>query len=144
MRRIKRYLNKMQAISLILATIVIIVIPITHNTKLVSIGWFLLGCNAFGCGMFTKKWGLDGITWFRRNDKDYKKNLTRKYSDLLFYIIGAFGMFLCIVTLFENTFKENYIALLIGYIISIIVLVVIFSMTDRVSKQIEQLIPNKK
>ena len=94
--------------------------------------------------MFIKKWGNDGITWFRRSDKNFKERLTRKYSDTSFYIITFLTMLLLIVTFFESFFYQNYVALLIAYIISILFLVILLIMTDRTNKQVLQLIPKKK
>lgn len=49
------YLNKVQIIGIILATIMVIIIPIINVYKFVSLGWFFIGIANFGNAMFTKK-----------------------------------------------------------------------------------------
>ena len=144
MQKIKTYLNKVQIISAICSTIVIILTPILKKYELVAVGWFFISIHVFGDAMFIKKWGNDGITWFRRSDKNFKERLTRKYSDTTFYIITFLTMLLLIVTFFESFFYQNYIALLIAYTIAMLFLVILLIMTDRTNKQVLQLIPKKK
>ena len=48
------YLNKVQIIGIILATIMFIIIPIINDYKFVSLGWFFIGIANFGNAMFTK------------------------------------------------------------------------------------------
>ena len=48
MQKIKMYLNKFQIIGFILSTIMLILVPITKNYKLVSVGWFFIGLTSFG------------------------------------------------------------------------------------------------
>ena len=43
MQKIKMYLNKVQIIGIILATIMVIIIPIINDYKFVSLGWFFIG-----------------------------------------------------------------------------------------------------
>ena len=75
-----------------------------------------------------------GRTWTEKDDTDSEKQITRKYSDKTFYIIGFLGIALCPVALFETFFSQNYIA-------TAIVLVVLFKITDKEQTKVEQLIP---
>ena len=54
MQKIKMYLNKEQIIGIILATIMVIIIPIINDYKFVSLGWFFIGIANFGNAIFTK------------------------------------------------------------------------------------------
>lgn len=141
MQKIKMYLNKVQIIGFILSTIMLILVPITKNYKLVSVGWFFIGLASFGNAMFTKEWSIIGRTWNEKDDKNPDKQLTKKYSDKTFIIIGILGILLCPVALFETIFSQNYIAMIIAYIVSTIVLIVLFVLTDKEHDKVEQLIP---
>ena len=144
MQKIKMYLNKVQIIGIILATIMVIIIPIINDYKFVSLGWFFIGIANFGNAMFTKKWSMLGRTWNEKDDTDPEKQITRKYSDKTFYIVGFLGIALCPVALFETFFSQNYIAMIIAYIVSAIVIVVLFVLTDKEHDKVEQLLPNIK
>ena len=80
-------------------------------------------------------------TWTEKDDKDPEKQITRKYNDKTFYIVGFLGIVLCPVALFETFFSQNYIAMTIAYIATAIVLVVLFKITDKEQTKVEQLIP---
>ena len=104
MQKIKMYLNKVQIIGFILSTIILILIPITKNYKLVSVGWFFIGLTSFGNAMFTKEWSIIGRTWNEKDDKNPDKQLTKKYSDKTFIAVGILGIILCPIALFETIF----------------------------------------
>lgn len=141
MQKIKMYLNKVQIIGIILATIMVIIIPIINDYKFVSLGWFFIGIANFGNAMFTKNWSMLGRTWTKKDDTDPEKQITRKYSDKTFYIVGFLGIALCPVALFETFFSQNYIAMLIAYIATTIVIIVLFILTDKEQKKVEQILP---
>ena len=144
MQRIKRFINKIQVIGIIGATIIAILVPFLKDNKFVCLGWGFLALHLFGDAIFLKKWRVDGITWFRRNDKNYKKNLTRKYSDISFLTVFIVGMLMCIIGMFEKTFSKNYVAYLISYIVVFALWIFLIYITDRTSRQIKELIPKKK
>lgn len=141
MQKVKMYLNKVQIIGIILATIMVIIIPIIKDYKFVSLGWLFVGIANFGNAMFTKKWSMLGRTWDKKDDTNPEKQITRKYSDKTFYIVGFLAIALCPVALFETFFSQNYIAMIIAYIATAIVLVVLFKITDKEQNKVDQLIP---
>lgn len=141
MQKIKMYLNNVQIIGEILSTIMVIIIPIINNYKFVSVGWFLIGITNLGNAIFTKKWSIIGRTWDKKIDNDPKAQLTRNYSDITFYIVGFLGILLCPTALFETFFSQNYIAMLIAYIATTIVIVVLFILTDKEQNKVDQIIP---
>ncbi len=141
MQKIKTYFNKVQIIGELVSTIMVILIPIINNNKFVSLGWFFIGLTCFGDAMFTKKWSIIGRTWNKKQDTNYKTQLSREYSDKSFLAVGILGIILCPIALFETIFSQNYIAMLIAYIISTIILIVLFILTDKENKKVEQLIP---
>lgn len=141
MQKIKMYLNNVQIIGEILSTIMVIIIPIINDYKFVSLGWFFIAITNFGNAMFTKKWSIIGRTWDKKVDNDPKEQLTREYSDITFYIVGFLGILLCPTALFETFFSENYIAMIIAYIATTIVIIVLFILTDKEQKKVEQILP---
>ena len=141
MQKIKMYLNNVQIIGEILSTIMVIIIPIINNYKFVSVGWFLIGITNLGNAIFTKKWSIIGRTWDKKIDNEPKEQLTRNYSDITFYIVGFLGILLCPTALFETFFSQNYIAMLIAYIATTIVIIVLFILTDKEQNKVDQIIP---
>lgn len=141
MQKIKTYFNKVQAISELLSTLMVILIPIIDNKNFISLGWFFIGLTCFGDTMFLKKWSIIGRTWNKKQDDNYKTQLSRTYSDKTCLAVGILGVILCPIAFFETVFSENYIAMVIAYIISTIILIVLFILTDKENKEIEQLIP---
>lgn len=141
MQKIKMYFNKVQIIGEILSTLMVILIPIINDNKFVSVGWFFIGLTSFGDAIFTKKWSIIGRTWNKKQDSNYKTQLSREYSDKSFIAVGILGIILCPIALLETIFSQNYIAMVIAYIISTIILIVLFILTDKENKKVEQLIP---
>ena len=144
MQKIKTYFNKVQIIGELVSTIMVILIPIINNNKFVSLGWFFIGLTCFGDAMFTKKWSIIGRTWNKKQDTNYKTQLSREYSDKSFLAVGILGIILCPIALFETIFSQNYITMIIAYIVSAIVIVVLFVLTDKEHDKVEQLLPNIK
>lgn len=144
MQKIKMFLNKVQIIGLICSTIMVILIPIINDNKYVSLGWFFVGLSCFGDAMFTKTWAIIGRTWNEKNDKDPNKQLSKKYSDIVFIVVGLLALVLCPVAFLETIFSKNYLAMVIAYIISVIILVVLFILTDKENQKVEQLIPEMR
>jgi len=144
MQKIRMYFNKVQIIGFILSTIILILVPITKNYKLVSLGWFFIGLTSFGNAMFTKEWSILGRTWNEKDDNNPEKQITRNYSDKIFIVVGILAIVLCPVALFETIFSQNYIAMIIAYIISAIVIIVLFILTDKEHDKVEQLLPKIK
>lgn len=141
MQKIKMYFNKTQIISDIIVAILIIIIPIIKDYRFVSLGWFFIAITFWGDSLFLKKWAIIGRTWNKKTDKNYKTQLSRKYSDITTLAVGIFAILLCPITLLETFFSKNYIAMIIAYIISNMVLVFLFIRTDKENKDIEKLIP---
>lgn len=141
MQKIKMFFNKGQIIGELFATLIIILIPIINNNKYVCIGWFFISLTCFFDAVFLKKWGIIGRIWDKKKDNNYKTQLSRDYSDKAFLVTGILAIILCPVAIFETIFSQNYIAMVIAYIISTIILIVLLILTDRENKKVEQLIP---
>ena len=103
--RLKR-LNRIQIISLILLTVAFIMVLFgVHNSN--NLFWILIGINMFGYLLFTSKWSNEGKTWYSKIDKKYSKNLTRKPSDTIFFMMVAYYILICIVVI-ADIFIDNF------------------------------------
>lgn len=72
------------------------------------------------------------------DDSNSDKQLTRKYSNKLFIVVGILLAIVCIINLFETFFSQNYIAMAITYVISTITLIVFFVLTDKENNKVEE------
>lgn len=107
MQKIKMYFNKTQIISDIIVAILIIIIPIIKDYRFVSLGWFFIAITFWGDAMFLKKWAIIGRTWNKKTDKNYKTQLSRKYSDITTLAVGIFAILLCPIVLLDSFFSKN-------------------------------------
>lgn len=142
-----KFLNKHQKISLLLSIVIVILIPIFTKLNLNQILWTVLFWNMYGNFMFLNKWSKDGITWFRKSDKDYNKNITRKHSDFTFFTVGFVTLIICLsltLSIFNINLVYNYIWIIIIEIITILIELLLAYSTARVNKQIMEIIPKKK
>ena len=93
-----RRLNAIQIISLL----IMIISYILHLFKIEnmdSLFWAGVGLNMLGILLFNNKWGKEGKTWYKDLDKNYDKNLTRKPSDTMFFMIIGYYFVICLMIL---------------------------------------------
>ena len=102
MQKIKEYFNKLQIISYIVATILGILYMIFKIDKLLDIALVSLLFTLYGHAYFGKKWAIYGRTWNRKNDKDFKNNEYRKYSDTIFNIL-----YIVLITT-KSSYKQRF------------------------------------
>lgn len=140
MQKIKMFFNKTQIIGEIFSTIMVIILPFLPS-KFISIGWFLVSLTCFGDAIFAKKWSIPGRTWSKEIDYNPQKQLSRKYGDKITLWIASLGIILCPIAFFESFFSKNYIALLLVYSASTIVLIALYILTDRENKEVIKMIP---
>ena len=104
-RAIKR-LNLLQIITLI--ALIIVYVLCNFNIKgMTDLFWIVLAFNMLGFLLFTTKWSKEGKTLYRRMDKNYNKNLTRKPSDIIFLTCVAFYILICF-TIVSGAFIKGY------------------------------------
>jgi len=137
--RFKR-LNKLQIISTILLTIsFIMTLCNVYNSN--NLFWLCIGLNMSGFLLFTMKLSNEGKTWYSKIDKKYSKNLTRKPSDTIFYMLGAYYILVCIVVIgdmfIENFMNESILAL---YVIAILCNYYGLVIVDKTMKEVTSLI----
>ena len=117
--RFKR-LNKLQIISTILLTIALILFLCgIHNSN--NLFWFCLALNMAGYLLFTVKWSDEGKTWYKKIDKNYSKNFTRRPSDTIFFMLVAYYLLICIVVILDIFIKDFMNEMIISlYVIAIL------------------------
>lgn len=95
--------------------------------------------------MFLKNWHDEGITWFRKADKNFSKRLTRKPDDACLFVTVFKTICACIVYIFVDldTLYANTIFAIILWIINIIGIILFMSIT-HISSKVMKIIPKKK
>ena len=98
-------LNKIQVVSLILlvASFILVCCGINNSTNFF---WVSLGLNMLGYLMFITKWSKEGKTGNRKIDKSYDKNLTRKSSEFIFFMVVAYYLVICICVIADIWIKD--------------------------------------
>lgn len=116
-------LNKLQIISFALLTITLIVLFYTIDKGIKDLFWLFLGLNMLGFLLFSIKWSSEQRTWSKKMDKNYSQNFTRKSSETIFWMSGAYYLLICIVIVadyFIKDFRFELDTIIALYIISIV------------------------
>lgn len=98
-------LNKIQVVSLILLIISLILVCFNVNNS-TNFFWVSLGLNMLGYLMFISKWSREGKTGNRKIDRSYEKNLTRKSSEFIFFMVVAYYIVICICVIADMWIKD--------------------------------------
>lgn len=98
-------LNKIQVVSLILLIISLILVCFNVNNS-TNFFWVSLGLNMLGYLMFISKWSREGKTGKRKIDRSYEKNLTRKSSEFIFFMVVAYYIVICICVIADMWIKD--------------------------------------
>lgn len=61
--------------------------------------------------MFIMKWSKEGKTGNRKIDKSYDKNLTRKSSKFIFFMVVAYYLVIYICVIADIWIKEFYVSI---------------------------------
>lgn len=98
-------LNKIQVVSLILLVVSFILVCFGINNS-TNFFWISLGLNMLGYLMFITKWSREGKTGNRKIDRSYEKNLTRKSSEFIFFMVVAYYLVICICVIADIWIKD--------------------------------------
>lgn len=114
MKRMFKRVNVLQVISLfgIIITFIFIFLNITKIAT--NIFWVFVGIHICGIVMFVHKWSKEGITPYRRLDRNNEKNITRKTSDSLFLLLVSYIFVVCfifILKMFSSLDYGDYLAI---------------------------------
>ena len=102
--------------------------------------WIGTGLNLMGTIYFIDIWSKEGKTRFRKLDKKRDKNLTRKSSELIFFLAIVESMFISIVFIAEfwiKDFSKQFFTILSVFIMSLAVLIVILIVVEKTFKQVD-------
>ena len=142
--KIKR-LNKIQIVSII--GLIISLVLILFNVKgIYNWFWIFTGIGILGIVKFIDKWCIEGRTWFRMFDKKYDKNLTRKSSELLFFILVAYVLVICmffIIEFWKPAITKDLSVIIGVFIATIVYHIILLLVVDKTSKQVIDIAENK-
>ena len=139
-------LNKIQIVSLILLIVSFISVCFGINNS-ANFFWVSLGLNMFGYLTFITKWSKEGKTGNRKIDKSYDKNLTRKSSEFIFFMVVAYYLVICICIIADISIKDFMYQL--GTILGLFGMSFIWNflslaIVDRTSKEVELILKGGK
>ena len=132
-------LNKIQVVSLILLIISLILVCFTVNNS-TNFFWVSLGLNMLGYLMFISKWSREGKTGNRKIDRSYEKNLTRKSSEFIFFMVVAYYIVICICVIADMWIKDfmNEFGTILGlFSMAFIWNFLSLAVVDRTMKEVE-------
>ena len=91
--------------------------------------------------LFTTKWSNEGKTWYSRIDNKYSKNLTRKPSETIFYMLIAYYILICIVVI-ADIFIDNFMndSIMALYVIAILCNYLGLVVVDKTMNEVVSLI----
>lgn len=139
-------LNWIQVISIILLIVSFILFCCgIHNSE--NFFWVSLGLNMLGYLMFITKWSREGKTGNRKIDKNYDKNLTRKSSEFIFFMVVAYYLIIClcvIAGIWIKDFMYQFGSILGMFIVALICNFLSLEIVDRTSKEVEILLKGGK
>ena len=132
-------LNKLQIIGVIIE--IISFIGCCFNIDAFK-NWFWIGAglNMMGTIYFIDAWGREGKTWFKKLDKKRDKNLTRKSSELIFFLAIAQTMIICLVFIAEfwwEDFSKQFSTIMGIFIMTMVFLVIILMIVERTFKEVD-------
>lgn len=139
-------LNKIQVVSLILLVVSFILVCFGINNS-TNFFWVSLGLNMLGYLMFITKWSKEGKTGNRKIDKSYDKNLTRKSSEFIFFMVVAYYLDICICVIADIWIKDFMYQF--GTILGLFGMAFIWNflslaIVDRTSKEVELILKGGK
>ena len=139
-------LNKIQVVSLILLIISFILVCFNVNNN-TNFFWVSLGLNMLGYLMFITKWSREGKTGNRKIDKSYDKNLTRKSSEFIFFMVVAYYLVICICVVADIWIKDfmyQFGTILGLFSVAFIWNFLSLAIVDRTMKEVELILKGGK
>lgn len=137
---IKRF-NILQVISLIGVLITFILIVLDVN-NIIHLFWVFIGLHIGGTVMFTDKWSKEGLTTYRKLDKNWNKNLTRKTSETIFFSLIVYTLIVCaiiLITTITPQVAENNVWYITLVILTIILDVILLYSVDKTAREVKEL-----
>ena len=139
-------LNKIQVVSLILLVVSFILVCCGINNS-TNFFWVSLGLNMLGYLIYITKWSKEGKTGNRKIDKSYDKNLTRKSSEFIFFMVVAYYLVICICVIADVWIKDfmyQFGTILGLFSMSFIWNFLSLAIVDRTSREVELILKGGK
>ncbi len=142
----KKYMNIWQFLSIIFPIIFFILNIIFPSAKLSALIYIFIVIGIVGDYVFLKNWHDEGITWFRKADKNFSKRLTRKPDDVCLFVTVFKTLCVCLVYIFVDLDKlnTNTTFAIILWIINIIGIISLITITHISYSKVMKIIPKKK
>lgn len=135
-------LNWIQVISIILLIVSFILFCCgIHNSEYFF--WVSLNLNMLEYLMFITKWSREGKNGNSKIDKNYNKNLTRKSSEFIFFMVVAYYLIIClrvITGIWIKDFMYQFCSILGMFSVAIICNFLSLGIINRTSKEVEILL----
>lgn len=145
MRIIKR-INFLQVLGMIIM-VVSFVLNLFNFKGMIDLFFVGLAINGLGFTLLTIKWSKEGKTGFKKMDKSYDKNLTRKSSDTMLFMNVAYYFTLCfgiLVDLIKNNYSKDVFSLIPILTLSLVFNYVLLLVIDKTYNQVVEIIKTPK
>lgn len=142
----KKYMNVWQFLSVVCPIIFFILNIVFPSAKLSALIYMFIVVGIIGDYVFLNNWHDEGITWFRKADKNFSKRLTRKPDDACLFVTVFKTICVCLVYIFVDldTLYANTIFAIILWIINIIGIILLIGITHISYNKVMKIIPKKK
>ncbi len=142
----KKYMNVWQLLSIVCPVIFFILNMIFPNAKLSALIYMFIVVGIVGDYVFLQTWHDEGITWFRKADKNFSKRLTRKPDDACLYVTVIKTLCVCLIYIFVSldTLYANMIYATILWSINLIGIILTIGITHISYNKVMKIIPKKK
>lgn len=145
MKKIKR-MNFLQVLGIIIM-IVSFVLGLFNVKGMLDLFFVGLGLNALGFTILSIKWSKEGKTGFKKMDKNYDKNLTRKSSDTMLFmnVVYYFMLSLSIIMdLVEDNYSKGAFSLIPILSLALVVNYALLFIIDKTYNQVVEIIKTPK
>ncbi len=142
-----KYFNEIQIISNIALFIALIITLTVQKERIFHLYWMIFGITFLGNILCINKWSKEGKTWYKNADNNWSKNLTRKPSDTLLFVVVIYTLIVCsifIIEFFVNNIIMNNLVIIIYFVLTIIFEYFIYLIINHTFKEVEDLISTNK
>lgn len=143
---IKKFMNVWQFLSIVCPIVFFILNIVFPSAKLSTLIYMFIVVGIIGDYVFLNNWHDEGITWFRKSDKNFSKRLTRKPDDACLLVTVIKTLCVCLVYIFVDldTLHVNTIFAIILWIINIVGIILLIGITHTSYNKVMKIIPKKK
>ena len=104
--------------------------------------WISIALNMFGVVKYADVWADEGKTWFKKLDKNYNKNLTRRPSERIVFLMVAYTICICsffIAEFFFVDLTEQLWVMAVCFVLTVIMTIIISTIVDKTQKEVDVL-----